>query len=80
MINDKPPRQALGELAFARPAVDAIRAEIERWWEPRLRLLGIERNWSWMGLPDRVAEMLEPDDVQEWRDLQDRYQWEDATK
>jgi hypothetical protein len=56
-----------------RPLVEAVRAEIDAWWKPILARLGEVRNWSWMGMPDRIRARLDFGQIAEWQILQARY-------
>jgi hypothetical protein len=61
-----------------RRMVEAVRAEIDRFWDAALARLGVtERYWSWMGKPDEIWNRLDAGEQAEWLDLQERYRWVD---
>jgi len=61
-----------------RRAVEAVRAEIDAFWQRVCAALFIPRTWSWMGLPDRVRDLMDSTDLDEWTALQARYREVDA--
>lgn len=56
-----------------RPAVEAARARIDRWWDGVTARTGYSRKGGWMELPDRVRRKLTGAELDEWHGLQAQY-------